>query len=201
MDDEKEWVKRLREGNLEALEHLIKSHHAFLVGIVIPLVGRESANDVAQETWLRAVNAVGSFEGRSKFRTWLARIAINEAHSMRRKLGREISLEWLESEHHSPISSQFDEHGAWTNPPDKHVQESPEELLTEIELYECIWKYIQELPSAQRSVVIMRDIAGLEYKEIAHALALSEGNVRLLLHRGRQRIQVMLSDFQEEGKC
>ncbi|MBM3104188.1 RNA polymerase sigma factor [Pseudomonas sp. V1] len=201
MDDEKELVSRLREGNLEALEHLIKSHHAFLVGIVIPLVGRESANDVAQETWLRAVNAVGSFEGRSKFRTWLARIAINEAHSMRRKLGREISLEWWESEHNSPISSQFDEHGAWATPPDARVQHSPEELLTEIELYECIWKYIQELPSAQRSVVIMRDIAGLEYKEIAHALALSEGNVRLLLHRGRQRIQVMLNNFQEEGKC
>ncbi|MFK0090455.1 RNA polymerase sigma factor [Pseudomonas sp. NPDC090755] len=201
MDNEQALLERLRNGDAHALESLIKIHHAFLITIAIPLVGPDAANDVAQETWLKAVAAVGTFEGRSKFRTWLARIAINEALSIRRKQGRERSLDVWDGDHRSPILSRFDDEGAWASPPRQWHHESPEELLAEVELHACIRKHLYELPSAQRSVVIMRELAGLEYKEIADALGLTEGNVRVLLHRARQRMQLMLSHFQEDGKC
>jgi RNA polymerase sigma-70 factor (ECF subfamily) len=93
MDDEQELIRRLREGDKGTLETVIKLHHAFLVAMATPLIGCELADDVAQETWLKVFAAIGKFEGRSKLRTWLARIAINEAHAMRRKTGREVSLE------------------------------------------------------------------------------------------------------------
>lgn len=201
MDDEQELVKRLRNGDSSALEAVIKLHHAFLVAMAIPLVGPDSADDVAQETWLRAFAAIGKFEGRSKLRTWLARIAINEAHAMRRKRGREVSLDNWGVDSGSPISSRFNEQGAWDTPPSQWHHETPEELLTEAELHECIRKHLHKLPSDQQSVVMMRELGGLDYNEIAQALDLAEGNIRVLLHRGRQRMHAMLNNFEEMGTC
>jgi len=201
MDDEQELLRRLRRGDHGALEAVIKLHHAFLVAMAVPLVGPESADDVAQETWLKAFAAFGKFEGRSKLRTWLARIAINEAHAMRRKRGREVSLDGWGVDSGSPISSRFNEQGAWDVPPSQWHHESPEELLTEAELYECIRKHLHKLPSDQQSVVMMRELGGLDYPEIAQALGLAEGNIRVLLHRGRQRMHAMLNHFEEVGTC
>lgn len=201
MDDEQELVKRLRNGDSNALEAVIKLHHAFLVAMAIPLVGPDSADDVAQETWLRAFAAIGKFEGRSKLRTWLARIAINEAHAMRRKRGREVSMDNWGVDSGSPISSRFNEQGAWDTPPSQWHHETPEELLTEAELHECIRKHLHKLPSDQQSVVMMRELGGLDYSEIAQALDLAEGNIRVLLHRGRQRMHAMLNNFEEMGTC
>ncbi|NBA93369.1 RNA polymerase sigma factor [Pseudomonas sp. R5(2019)] len=201
MDDEQELIKRLREGDSNALETVIKLHHAFLVAMATPLVGPESAHDVAQETWLRAFVGIKKFEGRAKLRTWLARIAINEAHAMRRKCGREVPLDGWGIDASSPISQHFNEKGAWKTPPSQWHYESPEELLIEAELHACIRKHLRMLPGDQQSVVLMRELGGLEYDEIAQALGLAEGNIRVLLHRGRQRMQAMLNHFQEEGTC
>lgn len=201
MDDEQELLRRLRRGDSGALEAVIKLHHAFLVAMAMPLVGPESADDVAQETWLKAFAAIGKFEGRSKLRTWLARIAINEAHAMRRKRGREVSLDGWGVDSGSPIGSRFNEQGAWDVPPCQWQHETPEELLTEAELYECIRKHLHKLPGDQQSVVMMRELGGLDYPEIAQALGLGEGNIRVLLHRGRQRMHAMLNHFEEVGTC
>lgn len=201
MDDEQELLRRLRRGDNGALEAVIKLHHAFLVAMATPLVGPESADDVAQETWLKAFAAIGKFEGRSKLRTWLARIAINEAHAMRRKRGRELSLDSWGFDSGSPIGSRFNEQGAWDVPPSQWHHETPDELLTEAELYECIRKHLHKLPGDQQSVVMMRELGGLDYPEIAQALGLAEGNIRVLLHRGRQRMHAMLNHFEEVGTC
>jgi RNA polymerase sigma-70 factor (ECF subfamily) len=202
MDNERDLIERLRDGDALALERLIKAHHAFLITLATPLVGPDAANDVAQETWLKAVAAVDLFEGRSKFRTWLARIAINEAHSINRRKGREISLDWWDVDHRSATIAKLDMNdGSWASAPKRWHHDGPEELLAEVELHACIHKHLCRLPRSQRSVVIMRDLGGLEYKEIADALGLTEVNVRVLLHRGRQRMQAMLSHFQEQGSC
>jgi len=201
MDDEQELLKRLRQGDSGALEAVIKLHHAFLVAMTTPLVGPELADDVAQETWLRAFAAIRKFEGRAKLRTWLARIAINEAHAMHRKHRREVSLDSWGLDTGSPIGSRFNAQGAWDAPPTQWHHDSPEELLTEAELHECIRKHLHKLPGDQQSVVMMRELGGLDYDEIAQALGLAEGNIRVLLHRGRQRMHAMLDHFEEVGTC
>ncbi|MBC2693288.1 MULTISPECIES: RNA polymerase sigma factor [Pseudomonas] len=201
MDDEQEMIQRLKRGDPAACETAIKAHHRFLIAMTVPLVGRDLADDVAQETWIKAFAAVEKFEGRSAFRTWLARIALNEARAMRRKYSREVSLDSWGVDPGSPITQRFTDDGAWSTPPSQWHHETPEEILTEAELQECIRKHLHKLPSDQQSVVMMRELAGLEFNEIAHALGLAEGNIRVLLHRGRQRMHTMLEHFEEEGTC
>jgi RNA polymerase sigma-70 factor, ECF subfamily len=199
--DERELIRRLNQGDNTALEAVIKLHHAFLVAMATPLVGPAAADDVAQETWLHALAAINKFEGRAKLRTWLARIAINQAYALKRKRGREVSLDAWGSDPGSPIGSRFNDQGAWDTPPSQWHHNSPDELLTEAELHECIRKHLDKLPADQQSVVMMRELGGLDYDEIARTLGLTEGNIRVLLHRGRQRMHAMLNHFEEVGTC
>lgn len=201
MDDEQALIKRLRAGDSAALETMIKLHHGFLVAMATPLVGHGLADDVAQETWLKAFAAIGAFEGRARLRTWLARIALNEAYAICRKSRREVSLVGWGHDPGSPIDSRFTEQGAWDAPPSQWHHDTPEALLTEAELHECIRKHLHKLPEDQQSVVMMRELGGLDFSEIAQALGLAEGNIRVLLHRGRQRMHAMLNHFEEVGTC
>ncbi len=201
MDDEQALISRLRAGDSNAFEAAIKLHHGFLVAMATPLVGQELADDVAQETWMKAFAAIGKFEGRAQLRTWLARIALNEAYAIMRKGRREVSLEVWGTDPGSPISERFTEQGAWSTPPTQWHHDTPEALLIEAELHECIRKHMHKLPADQQSVVMMRELGGLDFPEIAQALGLAEGNIRVLLHRGRQRMHAMLNHFEEVGTC
>ncbi|MBS7725611.1 sigma-70 family RNA polymerase sigma factor [Pseudomonas lalucatii] len=137
----------------------------------------------------------------AKLRTWLARIALNEARAMLRKAKREVAWDAWGADGGSPIEGRFNRDGTWTRPPIRWHHDSPEALLTEEELYQCIRQHLHKLPRDQQSVVMLREVAGLDFSEIAQALQLAEGNVRVLLHRGRQRLHAMLEHFEEVGTC
>ncbi len=201
MDEEQALVRRLQQGEAAACEELIRAHHRFLIAMAVPLVGQALADDVVQETWLKAFAAIDRFEGRSRLRTWLARIALNEAHTLRRKYQREVALDGWGTDPGSPIGTRFSGRGAWSVPAVQWHHDSPEALLTEAELHECIRKHLLKLPADQQAVVMMRELGGLEFAEIAQATGLTEGNVRVLLHRGRQRMHAMLNHFEEVGTC
>lgn len=201
MEEEQDLLRRLQQGDAAACDAVIRTHHRFLVAMAVPLVGQGLAEDVAQETWLKAFAAIKGFEGRSRLRTWLARIALNEAHALLRKYKREVSLEGWGADSGSPIASSFSDQGAWSHPPAQWHYDTPEALLTEAELHECIRKHLHRLPGDQQGVVLMRELGGLEFAEIAAATGLSEGNIRVLLHRGRQRMHAMLNHFEEVGTC
>jgi len=201
MDAERQLIEGLRRGESGACEAAIRTHHRFLIAMAAPLVGADLAADVAQETWIRAFAAIGAFEGRSRLRTWLARIALNEARSLLRRRKRELSWEGWGEDSGSPLAGRFDATGEWARPPLPWHHDTPEALLTEAELHACIRKHLHRLPADQQAVVTMRELAGLEFAEIAATLGLAEGNVRVLLHRARQRLQLMLEHFEEEGTC
>ncbi len=201
MADERALVRAMQRGEPAAFESAIRAHHRFLIAMATPLTGAELAKDVAQETWIKAFAAIGRFEGRAKLRTWLTRIALNEAQALLRKYKRERPLAGWSGDPGSPVAARFNSEGAWSSPPSQWHHDSPEALLTEAELERCIDKHLHQLPGDQQSVLLMRELGGLPFDEIAQALSLSEGNVRVLLHRGRQRIYAMLEHFEEEGTC
>lgn len=201
MINDSDLVAALKQGKPGAAEQAVSLHHGFLLMMVKPLVGDDLANDVVQNTWLKAFAAIGTFEGRSQFRTWLTRIALNEAKALLRKHRREVSLESWGEDTGSPISERFKESGAWQVLPHVWHHDTPDAMLTEAELHECIKKHLHKLPDDQRGVVILREMSGLGFDEIAAELSLSEGNVRVLLHRGRQKMHAMLNHFEEEGLC
>ncbi len=200
MAGDEQLIADLQAGRVGAVDEVVRLHHGFLLAMVRPLVGDDQAQDAVQNTWVNALAAINSFEGRSSLRTWLARIALNEARSVKRKLWRETSLEGL-ADSGSPISEWFTPRGGWSVPPALWHHDTPDALLTEAELHECIKKHLHKLPEAQRGVVLFRELGGLEFEEIASELGLSEGNVRVLLHRARQRMHAMLNHFEEEGTC
>jgi RNA polymerase sigma-70 factor, ECF subfamily len=200
-DSESLLLARVRNRDQSAMAELVRAHHGFLVSLVIPVIGRELCEDVAQEAWVKAFAALERFEGRASLRTWLAQIALNTARSRRRRLSREISLEAWGVDNGSPIADRFDDQGHWCEPPTGWHHQTPEALLTETELRACIEKHVQRLPPDQQSVLRLREFEGMELKDIAAVTELSEGNVRVLLHRARQRLHSMISHFEKVGTC
>lgn len=193
-------VAGLRSRDRAALAHIVQAHHGFLISMVTPLVTREFAEDVVQETWIKAFAAAGRFEGRSSLRTWLAQIALNTARSWRRARRHEAAERWGEDPG-SPVTNRFAEDGQWSGPPAPWHHSTPEALLTEGELRECLEKHVQRLPPDQQTVLWLRDIECTSLAEIAAITELSEGNVRVLLHRARQKLHLMIEHFEKEGAC
>lgn len=191
----------LRSRDREALAQIVKAHHGFLISMVTPLVSREFAEDVVQEAWIKAFAAVDRFEGRAALRTWLAQIALNTARSWRRARRREATLEEWGTDPGSPVSDRFDADGAWSRPPEAWHHNTPDALLTEAELRACLEKHLERLPPDQQTVLRLRDIEDIGLADIAAITELSEGNVRVLLHRARQRLHLMIEHFEEVGTC
>jgi RNA polymerase sigma-70 factor (ECF subfamily) len=194
-------LERLRAGERAALRQLIERHHEFLLNMVGPLVGRDAAEDVVQEAWIKVLAALSRFEGRSSLRSWLAQIALNTARSWRRSHRQDLRTDRWGEDPGSPLAARFDADGQWAQPPGPWHHSTPEALLTAAELRACLQKHLEHLPPDQRTVLWLRDIEGAELADIAAITELTEGNVRVLLHRGRQRLQVMIERFEREGTC
>lgn len=199
--DEAALIDGLVRRDPAVLEQVVRVHHGFLIAMVTRLVGPESAEDVVQEAWIKAFAAVAGFEGRASLRTWLAQIALNEARSRRRSKGREFPLDDWGRDPGSPIGHRFGDSGRWSDPPEPWHHSTPDELLTQEELHRCIEKHISRLPPDQQTVLHLREFESMEFDEIATITRLSEGNVRVLLHRARQKLHAMIEHFEKVGTC
>ena len=111
MDDEQQLIRGMQRGDPQAFAAAIEAHHSFLVVMATPLAGPDLAKDVAQETWIKAFVAIGQFEGRARLRTWLARIALNEARALLRKYKREVAWDAWGADGGSPLAGRFDRDG------------------------------------------------------------------------------------------
>jgi RNA polymerase sigma-70 factor (ECF subfamily) len=194
--DEAELVARLQAGDEAAFEALVRRYHASLVRLAETMVpSRAVAEEVVQETWLGVVRGVARFEGRSSLRTWLFHILVNRARSTGAREARRAPsrAEWVPA----VDPARFGPDGAWVDPPVPWPDDI-EERLTAATMAERVRARVAELPDQQRQVVTLRDIEGLDAADVCQLLEISEGNQRVLLHRGRSRLRRMLDD--ELGK-
>jgi|SRR5579872_76925 len=169
-------VVRVRDGQLEHYEVLISRYNARLFRLVYPIVGNKSeAEDVVQETHLRALKHLDQFAGRAKFATWLGRIGIYEA------LGRLRSRRRFES------ADAPGEH-AWERP-QSELSPDPEEQVLRSELGSVLHATIRGLPQAYRSVVVLRLVHDLSTIETCRRLRLSEETVKTRLHRAKAMLR------------
>jgi RNA polymerase sigma-70 factor, ECF subfamily len=184
-------LERLLAGDESAYRELVTRHHATLVRVARAYVGSvAAAEDVAQDTWIAVLKGVHKFEGRSSLRTWLLRILVNRARTSGQRNARQIPVD-TSVESGVVDRARFDEGGAWSEPPvaftdlvDDHVDGA----ALRAELHAAL----DDLPEAQQAVVTLRDVEGLSTAEVATLLGLTEGNTRVLLHRGRGRLRAML---------
>lgn len=198
-DEDVETIDRAVAGDVRACETLVRRYQGVMVSVAAGILGNvEAAEDAAQDAWISAFRALPKFERRSSLKTWLLRIVANEARDRLRRQHRELRLDdWL-----GPgADTAFDDSGHWATPPQLWDHATPEALLSERHLRDCLEKHIGLLPPAQRAALTLRDMEGLEFSEIASTLGASEQNVRVLLHRARLRVYGMIDHYEETGQC
>jgi len=193
VDDDMELIQRLRAGDEQAFVVLVRRHHESMIRLASSFVpSRAVAEEVVQDTWMGVVRGIGNFEGRSSLRTWLFRILVNRARTAGTRERRSVAIGDAEP---AVDPSRFDEAGAWLSPPEQWIEEADDRLRSG-KLAGRIRSAIEELPARQREVVTLRDVEGLSSDEVCHVLEITDGNQRVLLHRGRSRVrQVLETEF------
>jgi RNA polymerase sigma-70 factor, ECF subfamily len=192
---------RLMARDRGAFAALVGAHHDSLVALALVYVGnRAVAEEVAQETWARMLAALPQFEGRSSLRTWIFRICTNAALTRAERESRSSPFSALQDEDEPEVEAErFQASGTWADPPHGWRADTPEKILQRAEAIACIERTLAALPPAQRAVVLLRDVEGLDAAEACDVLRVSESNQRVLLHRGRAKIRRALEDLLGEG--
>lgn len=195
--DDEALVRGALAGDREAFGALVARHGSALLRFArVFLRDAAAAEEVVQDTWLAALDGLERFEGRSSFRTWLFRILANRARTRAVRDGRSIPFTALDPPDEEGVDpSRFAGSGHWSVPPSGWREESPERLALLAETREVMEAAIAELPEAQRAVLVLRDVEGMETEEICNLLDVTETNQRVLLHRARTRVRAALERY------
>lgn len=197
--DERELLQRLRAGDRQAFTALVVRHGGALLRLATAFVKERSlAEEVVQDAWLSALDHLDRFEGRSSVRTWLFHITANKARTRLAREGRSVPFSALGTpeEGEEPAGpDRFDQGGMWKEPPGPWSEENPERLAQGAQTRAVIERAIADLPEAQRAVITLRDVEGLEAEEICGLLGVTVSNQRVLLHRARARVRLALESY------
>jgi RNA polymerase sigma-70 factor, ECF subfamily len=185
--DDAALVSRLRAGDDTAYEQVVRTYSGRLLAVTRRILGtEEDARDAVQDAFLNAFKSFDRFEGNAKLSTWLHRIAVNAAlmKLRTRKRKPEQSIEgmlpsFLDDGHHE------ERFASWDEPVDKALERA--------ETRDLVRKKIEELPDSYRTVLVLRDIEGLDTEEAAKMLGLSPNAAKIRLHRARQALRTLLS--------
>jgi RNA polymerase sigma-70 factor (ECF subfamily) len=202
MTDEQRLIESLKGGDEHAFAWLLDQYSSALLRVAMTHVGtRAVAEEVVQETWLGVINGIDRFEGRSSLKTWIFRILTNTASTRGPRERRMVPFSAL-----APADDEASVDADRFFPPD-HARypnhwalgptawETPEQELLSGETREVIMRAIHALPEAQRAVVTLRDLEGWAPEDVCDALALSDGNQRVLLHRARTKVRTALEGY------
>ena len=187
VDDEATLIAQLRAGDEAAFEQVVRAYGGRLLAVARRIVSsEEDARDAVQDAFLNAFRSLDRFEGNAKLSTWLHRIVVNAAlmKLRTRKRNPEQSIEgllpsFLDDGHHE---ERFQ---SWDEPVDK--------LMERAENRELVRRQIDALPEGYRTVLVLRDIEGLDTEETAKVLGLSVNATKIRLHRARQALRTMLA--------
>lgn len=192
--DDELLLARLRAGDQQAFAALVDKYHRPMLRLVRSYVPSDAvAEEVVQEAWLGVLRGLGRFEGRSSLRTWIFRIAVNQAKTHGARERRMAASESLSDPSVDP--DRF-HNGGWVRPPTPWSHAEDRVLAAETE--GVVRSAINGLPDMQRTVISLRDVMGLSAPEVCELLELSEGNQRVLLHRARSRVRSSLEQYMEE---
>jgi RNA polymerase sigma-70 factor (ECF subfamily) len=182
--DESRLIEMARGGDRAAFEELVRRHADRLYRVVLRFsADPEEAEDITQEAFLRAWRSIGRFRGRSRFFTWLYRIAINEAkrrHERRPASGAVTPIE------QSPLEDAPD----WSESPERRAQQRDMRVALE--------QAVRALPFKYRAPLILRDVEGLSTAEAAEVMGLREAAFKSRLHRARLSVRRALDEYFEE---
>lgn len=185
--DERDLLQRAKAGDLAAYDELVQRFQERVYATIYHMTSNhEDANDLAQETFIKAWQALKSFKGDSSFFTWIYRIAVNKTinHLKQRKRRNHISLNDLDlnAEHDPDLVALISD-------------KTPRREVNLAELQEKLNAAMQRLSETHRLVVTLHDIQGLSHEEISKIMHCNVGTVRSRLFYARQQLQAHLSDY------
>jgi RNA polymerase sigma-70 factor (ECF subfamily) len=179
----------LLKGDPKAFEKVVHTESPRLFRMIMRIVrDEEEARSILQETYLQAYKRLGTFRRESKFSTWLYAIGLNLARASLRKLRRYDTLEEDQIERLQPAFSNGKFQGdteTW----------NPQKLAERSERKRVVHEAIDRLPADYRMVIMLRDIEEMSTAEVAKVLDISEGAVRVRLHRARQALRKLLDPY------
>jgi len=186
-------VERVQNGDKRAFDLLVRKYQHKLVSVISRYVNDWSeCQDVAQEAFVRAYRAIGSFRGDAQFYTWIYRIAINTAKNWLVSQGRRPPTEDVAVED----AVQYD--GAAR----LHESATPERELMRQEIERTVFATVEQLPEELRTAITLREVDGLSYEEIAEAMNCPIGTVRSRIFRAREAIdEQLLPLLSEENRA
>lgn len=186
-DDDAALVRRAQGGNLAAYDELVRRHQERIYAMLYHMTSNhEDANDLTQETFIKAWQALPSFKGDSSFFTWVYRIGVNKTLNFLKQRGRRVhrSLNDMDfNVEHDPDFVAF------------VSDRTPRREANLAELQERLNDALQKLSETHRMVVVLHDIQGLSHDEIGQIMGCNTGTVRSRLFYARQQLQAYLSDY------
>ena len=189
VDPDLEPLARVRAGDEAAFVALVEKYHGSMLRVARSYAPSDAiAEEAVQETWMGVARGIERFEGRSSFKTWLFRILINRARTAGGREPRNLPLGDVEP---AVEASRFTTVGAWAAPLEAWEADADDRLVAGT-WTEALRAALDDLPPRQREIVILRDVEGLTSQDVCDLLRVSEGNQRVLLHRGRSRLRTLL---------
>lgn len=199
-------LARLRQGDEGAFDELVTRHHSALSRMAMGYVAdREVAEEVVQDTWMGVIEGLGRFEGRSSLRTWIFGIMIHKAKDRGVREKRHTTFSSFESVddggHETVDPSRFHQSGEWAGhwafPPQPWDDQTPEKLLASQQAVNAMNRAIDALPRTLKDVLILRDVEGVDAKEVCDMLKITETNLYVRLHRARERVRQAVETYLE----
>lgn len=186
---EKYLLKRSKDGDIQAFEQLIENYQTKVFNIALRIIGNyDDANDLAQEVFLRVYKSIKSFKGESSFSTWIYKITKN------------VCLDEIRKRRNKNVISLDEEIKLNSGEVTRQVESSddtPDVALEKSEMKDLINKAISELSDEHRVVIVLRDIQGFSYEEIAKIIDCPEGTVKSRINRARKALKKILKSKRE----
>lgn len=173
-------VQRCASRDEAACAELVTEHQRMVVQLAVNLLGdRDEALDLSQEVFLRVFRTIHRFRGQSSLRTWIYRIAVNQARNRHRFWRRRHRNDQVSLDLHVAAHGEFS----------SRMGQEPDRLLEQKELGERLQRALDRLPFDQRTVIVLREVDGLSYDDIAFSLGVAIGTVKSRLTRARQALR------------
>ncbi len=174
MEEDNVLIKQFLEGDIRGFEMLVRKYQNRVLNIIYSVIGQDGeSEDITQEVFIKVYNSLRAFNAKAQFSTWLYRISVNTTYDFLRKRKHFVSEEEIPEIETRP-------------------QEGAAEILHIKEREELLRKSLEALPFKYRTAVVLKDIDGLGYRQIAKILGCSIGTVESRLYRGRQLLKERL---------
>ena len=178
-------MQRCAAGEESACTELVAEHQRMVVQLAVNLLSdRDEALDLSQEVFLRVFRTIHRFRGQSSLRTWIYRIAVNQARNRHRFWRRRHRADQVSLDQHIAAHGEFL----------SGRESTPDRMLAQKELGERLQAALDHLPFDQRTAIVLREVDGLSYEEIAFSLGVAVGTVKSRLTRARQALRSELRE-------